>query len=192
MELDERVMYQMSEDFQQYDITRFVSNVKNLKKSIKAEKNRVAFEEAAMVSDRQKFPKAGMTYWNYIRFDTSEAKEALRKDVKDKKHNTMKPSEFQETREAYKQFPLKVFRKHIYQEEYAQIGRSYWMNKKLQKEARDKEAKKRARQMNRQDRDPLYNKTVAQLKDDLRHHGLRVGGKKKDLVLRLQAHMDSL
>jgi len=191
MDVDEHVIYQMSEDHKQYEESRFVSNVKSLKKVIKEEKERVAFEEAAMINDRQKFPKAGMTYWKYIRFDTSEAKEALRKDVKEKLHTTMKPQVLQQTNESYQQFPLAVFRKHIYQEEYAQLGRSYWMNKKKEKAEREKAAKKKAKKMNREDRDPLFDKTVAQLKDDLRSYNLRVSGVKKDLVLRLRAHLDT-
>ncbi|KAG7365077.1 hypothetical protein IV203_038280 [Nitzschia inconspicua] len=85
LDVDERVLYEMSEDFKQYDEKRFVLNLKNLKKNIKEEKTRVAYEEAALIEDRRKFPKSGNTYWNHIRYDASEAKELLRKDVKDKK-----------------------------------------------------------------------------------------------------------
>ena len=147
MNVDERELYRMSESFQDYLEHRFVTNVKNLKRSIKAEKDRNAFEEAALLQDRQKIPKKETTYWNYLRYDTSEAKQLLRKDVRNKKHTTMKPAILHQTNEAYKQFPLRVFRKHIYQEEYAQLGRSYWMNKKKEKAERDKEAKKRAREI---------------------------------------------
>ena len=130
MDVDEHELYQMSETFQVYPEHRFVSNVKNLKKSIKTEKNWNEFEEAALIQDRQRFPKTEMTYWNYIMYDTAEAKPLLRTDIQNKKHTTMKPAQLHQTKDAYKKFPLDVFRKHIYQEEYAQLGRSYWMNKR--------------------------------------------------------------
>ena len=66
----------------------------------------------------------------YPRFDNSDAKKLLAKDVQENKHKEAQPIVFHQSRPEYLQFPLNVFRKHIYQEEYAQKGRSYWMHKK--------------------------------------------------------------
>lgn len=144
MNMCEHELYLLSDLFQQYAEDRFVDNVQNLKKSLKAEEEQVAIQEAALVHDRKLFPKKSMTYWGYPRWDTHEAKALLRKDVQQKKQTGMEPKELHQTRDAYNlDFNLGVFRKHIYQEEYAQVGRSYWMNKKKEKAAKKKAAKKK-------------------------------------------------
>jgi hypothetical protein len=55
----------------------------------------------------------------------------------------MNPKDLHQSQiDVYGLFPLGIFRRHIYQEEYAQSGRSYWMNKKQEKDDRKKEAEK--------------------------------------------------
>lgn len=198
MEMPEAELYLLSPDlFGQYREDRFVCNVKNLKKSIKDDKNQSTLQEAALVHDRQLFPKSPVTFWGYGRWDESEAKTQLRKDVRNNKQKTMKPAELRESRiEVYGQFPLGVFRKHIYQEEYAQTGRSYWMHKKEEKKKKETEAKKKKKkkpkgrhpQGDSAPEDPLWSKTVKQLQDDLRTLGLKVSGKKNELILRIRNH----
>jgi SAP domain len=111
-------------------------------------------------------------------------------DIKQMKHATTKPKEFQQSNAAYMMFPPHIFRKHIYQEEYAQVGRSYWMNKKKEKAEQEKKAKTKAAEY--ANKDVLFRKTVDQLKDDLRKYGLPVSGKKAQLVGRVRSHLDSL
>jgi hypothetical protein len=144
--LSEKELHKTSELFQQYDEKRFVSNVKSLKKSIMKETELVSFQENALKNDRKLFPKKKLTYWGYPRWDTHEAKRLLRKDVQEKKQTTMEPKALHQTQEEYRMdFGLGVFRKHIYQEEYAQNGRSYWMNKKKEKDEKKKAVKKAAK-----------------------------------------------
>ena len=144
MNMCEHELYLLSELFQQYPEDRFVINVANLKKSIKDHRQQVERQEAALEHDRQLFPKQQSTFWGYPRWDTHDANHLLRKDVQQKKQTSMQPKELHATREEYHtDFHLGVFRKHIYQEEYKQSGRSYWMNKKKEKADAKRKAKKK-------------------------------------------------
>ena len=144
MNMPEQQLYMLSEMFQKYRLDRFVDNVGNLKKSIKAQRQQVQRQEAALVHDRQLFPIQDTTFWGYPRWDTHEAKAQLQKDVQQKRQTTMEPKQLHAMREEYHtDFSLGVFRKHIYQEEYAQSGRSYWMAKKMEKAEKKRAAKKK-------------------------------------------------
>ena len=62
------------------------------------------------------------------------AKRWLREDVKNKVHETMKPSEFRNTRAEYLPFKLHKFKEHVYQE----IKRQkfiFYLQQKRKKEA---------------------------------------------------------
>jgi hypothetical protein len=87
----------------------------------------------------------------------------------------LKPKDLRQSKiENYGKFPLGVFRSHIYQEKYAQTGRSYWMHKKEEMKRKEKTHK------SNQAQDLLWNKTVSKLEDDLRQLSLKTSGKKED------------
>jgi len=78
----------------------------------------VAADEAAFQKDLQmgfrntrKHNKRGE-----LVFDLSPAKQLLRDDVKDKKHEGLTPSEFRRTRPEYMKFRVEIFKGRIYQE----------------------------------------------------------------------------
>jgi hypothetical protein len=147
--VDPHELYRMSPLFQQYDEDRFVDNLKNLKQAIAKEKAATDFDQKAYENDLKLFPRDVIGCRGYKRWDGSDAKKLLKKDVKDNVHkipSKIPPREFQLTRPEYKEFPKDIFRKHIYQEEYAQKGRSYWMWKKEQKKAQKKAQKKKKTQ----------------------------------------------
>jgi hypothetical protein len=52
-----------------------------------------------------------------VEWDGSAAQIQLGKDMDERLHTTMKPSQLHASNEEYKKFPLQVFWKHIYQEE---------------------------------------------------------------------------
>ena len=126
-------VYMLSPLFQVYEKANFKTNLKNLKESIRKTREQAVLHEEALRHDRKLVP-VKPTPRGYPRFDTSVAKQLLEKDVKDNKHKGIKPRIFQQSRPEYLDFPLDVFRKHIYQAEYAQNGRSYWMHKKKTQE----------------------------------------------------------
>jgi hypothetical protein len=139
--MDPKDVYKLSPLFQLYKYSNFRTNLKSLKDSMKAENGIVNVDEQALAHDRTLIPTKTMTVRGYPRWEGSDAKKLLRDDVKEKKHKNSKPAELRDTREEYKNFPLTVFRKHIYQEEYAQSGRSYWMHKKELKKQMKKKLK---------------------------------------------------
>jgi hypothetical protein len=181
MNMKENDLYNLSPMlFHPYDKERFVSNVKNMKKAMKDEKALVAFQVDALAQDLKKFPAKSETFWGYKPWCNSAAKTLLQKDVQEKVHLTMSPKDLHQSKDEYKQFPLKVFRKHIYQEDYAQLGRSYWMRKK--------EQKKKSKKKTAKDKQMSFREmTIAQLKVELRARSLKVSGKKQELIERLES-----
>jgi hypothetical protein len=143
-------LYQMSELFQQYEEEKFIEYLKNLKESVANEKKAVAFDEKALRMDWETIKPKNTNANGSKRWDRSAAKQLLHEDVKKKVHKQKTPKQLWESRPEYKEFPLDVFRGHIYQEEYAQKGRSYWQWLKEQKslEKREKEERKNKRQNN--------------------------------------------
>jgi hypothetical protein len=129
-------VYRLSPLFQLYAKNNFKTNLRNLKDSHRKTLENVARHENALEHDRKIVPKKTLTPRLYPRFDYSGAKKLLAEDVKQGKHKEVKPILFHQSRPEYQQFPLDVFRKHIYQEELAQNGRSYWMNKKNVEQAK--------------------------------------------------------
>ena len=183
MNMHKEHLYLLSPElFGQYRKDYFVEKVEDLKATIKENKKQNKLQEKALVADRVKFPKNPITFWGYRRWDDSEAKRQLREDIKNGLQKTMKPEQLRTSKmNVYGEFPLAIFRKHIYQEEYAQVGRSYWMNKK-------EETKKKKENKAKRNQDPLWKKTVEELRNDLRALGLKVSGKKEELIQRLRNH----
>jgi hypothetical protein len=128
-------VYMMSPLFQAYDPKNFQTNLKNLKEATQKDKSIVAFHQKAFEHDRNLVPTKDLTPRGYPRFDVSAAKALLARDVKEGKHKegNIRIIDFQQTRPEYRSFPLAVFRKHIYQEEYNQNARGYWMHKNQKK-----------------------------------------------------------
>jgi hypothetical protein len=52
------------------------------------------------------------------------------KDEESGTAKTMKPKTLWESREEYQDFPLRVFRKHIYQERTKQLSAPFWQHKR--------------------------------------------------------------
>jgi hypothetical protein len=81
----------------------------------------VSYQEEALKHDRNLFPKKENNLLGISTMGDHEAKRLLRKDVQEGKQTTMEPKALHQTKDEYcLDFPLHVFRKHTYQEEYAQ------------------------------------------------------------------------
>jgi hypothetical protein len=128
--MDPQDVFKMSDLFKPYEFHNFKTNLENLKETLKKGREMVQIDEEAFLKDQSVIPRKTMTSGGYSPWNTSPAKTLLEQDVRENKHNGIKPRAFQLSRPEYQEFPLTVFRKHIYQEEYAQTGRSYWMHKK--------------------------------------------------------------
>jgi hypothetical protein len=77
-----------------------------------------ALDSAALAHDRRIHPKAANNHRGEPRWEGSDAERLLRQDMDEGKHKTMKPQLLYNMRnEYYENYPLKIFREHIYQEE---------------------------------------------------------------------------
>ena len=85
-----------------------------------------------------------MTIRGYPFWDSHPANLLLKEDVEIGLVSRVKPAELRALRKEYKEFPLKVFRSHIYQEQRERREKDYWVvkrNKNAQR-IRDREVKK--------------------------------------------------
>jgi hypothetical protein len=140
--MDAHDVYNMSELFKPYEFHNFKTNLEKLKENLKKESVLVQADEQALLNDRAVVPQRELTHGGYPFWHRSNAKQLLARDVREKKHEEMKPRDLHGSRPEYQEFPLAVFSKHISQESYAQSGRSYWMHKKHMKNEVKKHARK--------------------------------------------------
>lgn len=121
--------------FEQYPLKNFKINFKNLKESIDTEQAAIKFDQLALDKEKQAFPRNDLSNKGYPFWDTHPAKTLLEADVK--RGITKKPSELQNSKEAYKAFPPVVFRKHVHQEIRKQREKVAWQTRR-NKEGRTK------------------------------------------------------
>jgi hypothetical protein len=137
-------VYNSRDEYKKYDFANFKTNLANLKEAIYAAYERMGTDCEAYGHD--------VDLLKLIRFHDpplpilwhkSEAKPLLEKDIDDKKHleldedtgKKVTPKHLYQSRPAYREYSLKVFRKHIYQE----------VDKRAKKDIRYKKKKKRMR-----------------------------------------------
>lgn len=124
-EHDPSDVYRSRPEFQQYDFDNFKTNLKNLKALIYDSIERMARDceyyghDIARLHDIRAENPPQQTPWH-----RSEAKALLEKDIDDGKHlivneetgKKITPKELYMTRSVYREYSLRVFRDHIYQE----------------------------------------------------------------------------
>ena len=81
-----------------------------------------------VLNPRSELNKRGYPHW-----DTSKARELLKKDVENKVHKKMTMEEMQQKRVEYKKFPKKVFAKRVYAEDHKQRSAGFWVHGRNQK-----------------------------------------------------------
>ena len=117
-------------EFQKYNLEKFRTYNTNMKALTNKRKQRINKEEASFHRDMLKIPKKtpttrGLPFWN-----THPAAELLKNDEMNGVAKTMKPAQLWKSRAEYQNFPLCVFRKHIYQERTKQLAAPYWQHKR--------------------------------------------------------------
>jgi hypothetical protein len=108
--------YQDQEGFENVVWDQFKARLKDHRKQVDQEYLRSQREEAAMVHDRQLFPRSDTNHRGEPVFDLHPAKEVLRKDIEDGNHEHLTPAQFQSTRPIYQPFDAEIFKHRIYQE----------------------------------------------------------------------------
>jgi c-di-AMP phosphodiesterase-like protein len=137
-------VYKTRSEYQRYEKCNFETNFRNLKKAIENEKARVASDAAAFTHDKALFAVLKVNSKPYPIWQGSSAARLLKKHVADKLHEVMKPKLMWTTFAEYQEYPLDVFRKHVYDQSIRKDKeRSYWLNKAKKKEAEKSQRKSR-------------------------------------------------
>lgn len=93
------------------------NNLHSLRSAINRDRGRMLDDVTAYGNDREKLNNLRSSQPNPKPvWHTSDAAKLLKQDIKEGKHETMKPKELHKTRPEYLVFDLGVFCKHIYQE----------------------------------------------------------------------------
>ena len=131
-------VYHLRSEYEACEFKKFKTNYTNLMKRIKKDEDRAVRDLVAYFHDIKLYEiaKYDDTQWH-----GSAAESFLKEDIQKGLIKEMKPKILYETREEYKKFELKVFRKHIYQETRNLRDSNYWLVKKKKKDKK-KQAKR--------------------------------------------------
>ena len=116
---------------------QFQSNLSPHRRSVKKSLERVNEEQAAFEHDRRLYSDTTHNQLGELKYHHSETQEFLRDDVQAGLHLDMVPSVLKSTRPEYKEYSLKKFTEHIYQEVRYQKY-IYWLE--LERERKQREA----------------------------------------------------
>ena len=130
-------LWESHRQFQLYDFGKFKGYNKNMMKLTSKRKGRISEEQASFNHDMLKLQQKTITAREYPFWNKHPASELLREDELNCTEKQMKPEKLWRSRLEYQDFPLPVFRKHIYQERMKQLAAPYWQHK------RNKNAKKK-------------------------------------------------
>ena len=117
-------------EFQKYELAKFDTYNKNMKVLTSKRMQQITNEEESYQRDMLKLPHKEQTSKGYPFWNKHAASDLLKNDVESGVDSGMKPKELWESREEYQEFPLCVFRKHIYQERTKQLAAPYWQPKR--------------------------------------------------------------
>jgi hypothetical protein len=117
--------------YKQYPL--FQEYVVELKKQVAEEKRSVEVDDLAAKMHLLSFPRSELNKRGYPHWEGHAAKTLLEVDVANKLHNMMLPGQLRETRDEYKEFPPKVFGKHVYAEATKQKAAGFWADKRNKK-----------------------------------------------------------
>ena len=128
------------EEFRDVPFDQFEERYLAATKAAVKRRARSAKEEEFLKHDRILYPRQTHNHRGEPNWDLdTEAKEQLRKDVKNKLHTEMPPKMLWQLRKPYRKYKLHIFRPHIYQE-IRRVKFCNWLEKKRTKK-REKFAK---------------------------------------------------
>jgi hypothetical protein len=110
------LVYKHIREFQNVPFAQFKARLKDHRAKVQTELNRACDDELAFAHDRRLHPRQTHNRRGELVFDMTPAKELLREDIKNKKHEGMTPLSFQASRQEYYQFKPRQFKERIYQE----------------------------------------------------------------------------
>jgi hypothetical protein len=126
---DPELFYMMHVDYSNYEKRKFKQHLKHSLQTLTKHSQNALFANNAVANAQMNHPRGAVTERGYPFWDTSPACILLHQDICNGLTDQMKPSELWNTRNEYKEFPLDVFRQHIYQEKNRIKASSYWRSK---------------------------------------------------------------
>ena len=162
-EMTEEEIWESHPEFQVYELEKFKTYNQNMKKLTDKRRMQVQEEEDAYHKDMLTLPHATTTRKGYPFWNKHRASELLEEDEMSGVARRMKPKQLWASRIEYQDFPLSVFRKHIYQERMKKLAAPFWQHK------RNKDAKKRfeeAEEMMKEWHQTKFNKNMEGLMAD--------------------------
>lgn len=162
-DMTEEEVWKSHPQFQLYELEKFKNYIKNMKKLTNKRRNQIRDEEVSYERDMLKLPRNSKTSRGYPFWNDHLASELLQTDEMTGVAKEMKPVNLWESRLEYQDFPLAVFRKHIYQERSKQLSAPYWQHR------RNKNAKKKfeeAQEMMREWHQDKFGRDLEGMIDD--------------------------
>ena len=98
------------------EFEQFKERLQDHRKKLNSNILRAAEDAIAVQHSREMFPRQERNKRGELVFDMHRAKQLLRADVKEEKHNNKTPRELQATRDEYKAFKPEIFKDRIAQE----------------------------------------------------------------------------
>ena len=131
-------VYTDTAEFSDVLFEQFKERLRDHRRKVRGDMLRATSETEALAHDRGLFPRQTENNRGEIVFDLSPAKELLRADVAEGKHNRMTPSQLQHSRVEYHPFDSKKFKHRIYQEVRRVKFLNYLNQKRLIKATKQK------------------------------------------------------
>ena len=110
------VIFTSRPEYAEYGYADFCNRLSRLRAQVKRDIKRTDEDLAAFLNFKANNPIHKITAHGYPEWDGSYAQKCLKKDIGDGLHEMLEPQELWLYREEYDDFPLKVFKDHIYQE----------------------------------------------------------------------------
>ncbi|KAL7537423.1 hypothetical protein ACHAXR_007812 [Thalassiosira sp. AJA248-18] len=158
--------------FQLYELEKFKGYNERIQTLTTKRKSMIAEEEASFERDMLRVPKRGTTSKGVPFWHTHAAAVLLEQHITEEMAGTKskaRPHQLWRSRAEYQEFPLPIFRKHMYQERMKQIAAPYWQYKR-NKNAREKYDQKE--KMLKEWNEAQINREVEGLVDDWENMGI--------------------
>lgn len=123
-------VWQSDELFQQYELEKFKEYYKSMVIRTDQRKQSIRDEYKAYQDDMMKLPRCNTTTRGYPFWDTHKASESLQEDKESGRAKELKPMALWKSRTEYQNFPIDVFRKHIYQLRAKKLAAPFWQYKR--------------------------------------------------------------
>jgi hypothetical protein len=125
--------------FSPFKYENFVTNFRNLKKSIKGEIEAISFDDGAVKKEKEAFPPDGVDRRGNERFHIHPAKQLLIDDIKNGAGMTYfnRPRDLRETKDEYMEFDPKYFRKAFNRQKQREKEEVGWQHRRNLRGARN-------------------------------------------------------